>query len=79
MRFDGIPYARTPVGDLRWTSPRRPVPWSGVRDATTRARGAPTEPSYDEDCLCPNVTAPRAAQRKPVWIHGGGLVNGGGT
>jgi para-nitrobenzyl esterase len=87
MRFDGIPYAKPPVGDLRWTSPRRPEPWSGVRDATApgprcaQAEGPATEASYDEDCLYLNVTAPRAAKRKPVlvWIHGGGLVNGDGA
>jgi para-nitrobenzyl esterase len=87
MRFDGIPYAKPPVGDLRWTSPRRPEPWSGVRDATTpgprcaQAAGPATEASHAEDCLYLNVTAPRAAKRKPVlvWIHGGGLVNGDGA
>jgi para-nitrobenzyl esterase len=86
-RFDGIPYAEPPIGDLRWTSPRRPEPWSGVRDATApgprcaQAAGVASEPSYDEDCLYLNVTAPRAAKRKPVlvWIHGGGLVGGDGA
>jgi para-nitrobenzyl esterase len=29
----GIPYAKPPVGDLRWRAPRDPDPWSGVRDA----------------------------------------------
>lgn len=87
MRFDGIPYAKPPVGDLRFASPRRPEPWSGVRDATApgprcaQAAGVSTEVSYDEDCLYLNVTAPRAAKRKPVlvWIHGGGLVAGDGA
>lgn len=29
----GIPYAKAPVGDLRWRAPRDPDAWSGVRSA----------------------------------------------
>ena len=32
--FLGVPYAKAPVGDLRWRGPRPPEPWHGVRDAT---------------------------------------------
>lgn len=32
--FLGVPYARPPVGDLRWRRPRPVEPWAGVRDAT---------------------------------------------
>lgn len=32
--FLGVPYAKAPVGDLRWREPRPPEPWDGVRDAT---------------------------------------------
>jgi len=30
----GLPFARPPVGDLRWRAPRPPSPWHGVRDAS---------------------------------------------
>jgi para-nitrobenzyl esterase len=29
----GIPYAKPPVGGLRWKAPRDPDPWEGIRDA----------------------------------------------
>ena len=32
--FEGVPYARPPVGELRWRGPQPVVPWRGVRDAT---------------------------------------------
>jgi para-nitrobenzyl esterase len=32
--FKGIPFARPPVGELRWREPQPVVTWSGVRDAT---------------------------------------------
>ncbi|KAE8739459.1 Carboxyl/Cholinesterase 52, partial [Frankliniella occidentalis] len=32
--FQGVPYARPPVGDLRFRAPQPPVPWEGVRPAT---------------------------------------------
>jgi para-nitrobenzyl esterase len=32
--FRGIPYARPPVGDLRFAAPQTPDAWTGVRDAT---------------------------------------------
>lgn len=28
----GIPFAKAPVGDLRWRAPRPAEPWSGVRE-----------------------------------------------
>ncbi len=33
IAFRGIPYARPPVGVLRWQPPQAAVPWQGVREA----------------------------------------------
>jgi para-nitrobenzyl esterase len=33
IAFRGIPYARPPLGELRWQPPQAPLPWQGVRDA----------------------------------------------
>jgi para-nitrobenzyl esterase len=85
--FLGIPYARPPVGSLRWRPPERPEPWSGVRAATVFSKACPQlNPvltgetlAWDEDCLYLNVFRPaRTSTSTPVmlWIHGGGLQNG---
>lgn len=87
--FQGIPYAAPPTGPLRWASPRRAAPWSGIRDATkpgnrcAQAEGLIDKASNTEDCLYLNVTTPRhsSARKLPVmvWIHGNGFINGAGS
>lgn len=89
-QFLGIPYARQPVGDLRWKEPRPAKSWQGVRGATSfgnrcvqTASWDPgyENPSHTEDCLDLNVYAPEG-RHKPrpvmVWLHGGGLTAGAG-
>lgn len=88
LEFRGIPFARPPVGDLRFAPPRPADPWPGVRDATTFGAACPqthrfdlTERSTTEDCLFVNVSVPvgtRVGERLPVvaWVHGGAFVGG---
>jgi len=87
--FKGIPFARPPVGDLRWRDPRPVKPWDGVREAG-RFSPACTQLSEGwnvrfvatstEDCLYLNVAPPkwppRAKYPVMVWIHGGSNLSG---
>jgi len=85
IRFLKIPFAKPPVGDLRWKAPVKPDPWQGVRHETEFASPCPqamsqqSPESTNEDCLYLNVWRPSAeTQGAPVmlWIHGGGNTTG---
>jgi para-nitrobenzyl esterase len=90
-RWMGIPYAASPVGELRWRAPRPAPPWEGVRPAVDAgpaepqqgnpfAGGIPTSFPRSEDCLNLNVFAPVDADALPVmvFIHGGAYRTGAG-
>jgi para-nitrobenzyl esterase len=88
--FKGIPYAKPPVGNLRWRPPVAAGGWHGVRDAGHFGASCiqppwPAKSVYDDDirkvsenCLFLNVWAPMHARKAPVivWIYGGGYVYG---
>jgi para-nitrobenzyl esterase len=88
--FKGIPYARPPVGDLRWKPPVALPAWEGVRKgqsfgaACIQPRSSAVSiyanppAKVSEDCLTLNIWAPEKAKGAPVivWIHGGALTTG---
>jgi para-nitrobenzyl esterase len=43
--FMGIPYARPPVGELRWESPQPAMPWTGVRESTRPGPACAQDPA----------------------------------
>ncbi|GGC86555.1 carboxylesterase/lipase family protein [Halopseudomonas salina] len=83
-QFLGVPYAKPPLGDLRWKAPQQPDAWDGVRDAVAWSDQAAQNPALQrfgeggmsEDSLYLNVTAPKEAEGLPVmvWFHGGGFT-----
>ncbi|RKS74282.1 para-nitrobenzyl esterase [Actinomadura pelletieri DSM 43383] len=84
--FRGIPFARPPVGALRFAAPEPPEPWDGVRTCTafgppppqSAAFGLPTEQASGDDWLTCNVWTPDPSASLPVmvWIHGGAYLFG---
>jgi para-nitrobenzyl esterase len=83
--FKGIPYARPPVGELRWRLPQPPPRWDGVRPADAFGPSCPQFPvvanslyaggheHQSEDCLTLNIwtAAESTDERRPVmvWFH----------
>ena len=91
--FRGIPFAKPPLGDLRFQAPASPDRWDGVRDAAkfgpqapqAAFPGPPGAVPLPEDTtgewLTVNVWTPDpGAQSLPVmvWIHGGAYLFGSG-
>lgn len=90
--YRGIPYARPPVGELRWRPPQAPEAWQTPRDASKFSASCvqPTNSSgyvwrrgefdVSEDCLYLNVWTGGARQSSPVmvWFHGGAHTSGQG-
>ncbi|HEV7581378.1 MAG TPA: carboxylesterase/lipase family protein [Mycobacterium sp.] len=90
-RWRSIPYARPPIGRLRFRAPQPAQPWSGVRHCHGFTDCAPQQRRYtllgvgryqsmSEDCLTLNVVTPESASEQPlpvmVFIHGGGYILG---
>ncbi|XP_045770164.1 esterase E4-like isoform X2 [Maniola jurtina] len=81
--FQGIPYAKPPIGSLRFRAPQPPEPWEGIRDATTEGNSsaqldylANNQYLGDENCLFLNVYTPTLdGEFLPVmvYVHGGGF------
>lgn len=85
----GLPFAKPPVGDLRWRLPETESPWAGVYQADSLSPACPQDlgqtniyglTSCDEDCLYLNVWTPKDTKggSLPVmlWLHGGGYMGG---
>jgi para-nitrobenzyl esterase len=91
--FRGIPFAASPVGELRWQPPQPVKPWDGVRRADRFGPRAMQRPIFgdmnfrsdgmSEDCLYLNVWTPAriGEQHIPVLVYffGGGFMAGDGS
>ncbi|KAF4652904.1 hypothetical protein FOL47_010803 [Perkinsus chesapeaki] len=81
--FYGIPFAKSPVGDLRFKAPQEyDEQWSSAKKMITKSNHCPDKYGRgNEDCLYLNVFRPANAttdSKLPVmaWIFGGGFVDG---
>ncbi|WMH62849.1 carboxylesterase family protein [Mucilaginibacter gossypii] len=85
--FKGIPYAKPPVGPLRFMPPQPMTAWKDT--LSCEKFGSPASQGGgagglkgSEDCLSLNVYTPTTARdaRLPVlvWVHGGSLTGGSG-
>jgi para-nitrobenzyl esterase len=88
--YKGIPYAKTPTGDLRWKAPEAPsdsdedFDASDYGDSAIQTEWFSEKASYreqSEDCLTLNVwtSSPNTDAKKPVMVffHGGAYGWGG--
>lgn len=90
--FLGVPYAKPPIGDLRWKAPQEMDDWEGVKK-TAEFGPAPMQTNvfgdmiyrgkgFSEDCLYLNIWTPHASEDKSlpvlVYFYGGGFVAGSG-
>lgn len=91
--FFGVPYAKPPLGDLRWKDPQELDNWDGIKKTKNFANRAVQINVYgdmiyrsdttSEDCLYLNIWTPEANNEKKlpvlVYFHGGGLIAGTGN
>jgi carboxylesterase type B len=79
--YFGIPFAKPPVGELRFRPPQ-PITqsWSAPLQATRQPPKCVSPSGGQEDCLYLNVFAPSTPSSRPrpvmMWIYGGGYVYG---
>jgi para-nitrobenzyl esterase len=81
LAFRGIPYAKPPVGELRWEPPQPVAPWQGVREAaqagsacTQRASGltpffAPMAKAYASSFDQPPIQSSEDCLYLDVWTQ----------
>ncbi len=91
--YYGIPYAKPPVGDLRWKAPQPLENWEGVLETKEYGNTPmqiqmwddlnPRAKNKSEDCLYLNVWTPAKADTKGlpvlVYFYGGGFMAGDGS
>ena len=91
-QFLGIPFAKPPVGSLRWKAPQNPEYWPEILETKEFAPVCPQKKYTQgdttftiegkEDCLYLNIWTPDIGNfRFPVmvFIHGGGNQQGGAS
>lgn len=85
LQWLGVPYAKPPVGDLRWKAPQNPDKWTGVlktqKYGNMSVQLSGNKVVGSEDCLYLNIWRPNTKSTNlPVLVfaHGGGNITGSG-
>ena len=91
IKWDDIPYAQKPIGDLRWKAPRefhdestiiQPKDDNFCIQRPSGLGGSEGDGYFSgsEDCLYLDIIAPKNKSNNPLpvmfWIHGGGNTSG---
>lgn len=90
QKYFGVPFAKPPVGDLRWKAPQPMDAWEGVKETKAFAARpmqtlvfgdmASRSAGVSEDCLYLNIWTPAKRNTKDlpvlVYFFGGGFVAG---
>ena len=91
IAWDDIPYAKPPVGNLRWKAPKSYIDYENkiiskdnnfCVQRPSGLGGSEGEGFFSgsEDCLYLDIKAPKNISNKPLpvmfWIHGGGNTSG---
>ncbi|ODN01050.1 Fatty acyl-CoA hydrolase precursor, medium chain [Orchesella cincta] len=95
LAFYKVPYAKSPIGPLRFKDPQPVEKWDGVRDypevapqCIQKAKYSPIVEAVvgDENCLYLNIYTPKVPENGEVlayptmlYIHGGGFNDGNGS
>uniref|UniRef100_A0AC34QI17 Chromo domain-containing protein n=1 Tax=Panagrolaimus sp. JU765 TaxID=591449 RepID=A0AC34QI17_9BILA len=88
--FLGIPYAKSPIEDLRFKKSKSPTRWTTIYKATNYGDECPglfstSDKIPSENCLFMNIAKPKSPPMDPdgypvfFWIHGGAFITGSGT
>lgn len=90
-QFLGVPFAKPPVGTLRFRKPQPLEKWDGLRQAKQyanycfqpiKAETIAKNIKGSEDCLYLNIFTPACDEKKRpvvIWIHGGAYLTGAGS
>ena len=91
--YFGVPFAKPPVGEMRWRAPEPMDNWEGILQTKKFGPKAvqaniwgdmkPRTDRMSEDCLYLNVWTPAKKENAPfpvlVYFYGGGFVAGDGS
>jgi para-nitrobenzyl esterase len=83
--WEGIPYGKPPVGELRWRAPQDPAPWPGIKETVKESVAFQLTAAGvigGDDSLNLTIYRPdTAADNLPVlfYIHGGNNQTGAST